>query len=438
MRNLELGDGYTLSLGDDIYSITGNGILNSTYTQAAQAIDENAMYAHQDENASLDSKWTKQENYDAEHGNVYKFTHGNNEYVGTDWSSSEFEDGTYVVSMDFKMSSYPTDDAKTLIHIDSETWQDRTTLYLRPNGKVSYVIRDAEAIRQTYATNGGTNYLGGEWSNYSVVYEKVGTTVGVTQYINGVKIHNTVTVYDKFRFKRITVVTDSTADLYIDNITCRKIESTDTLSIEKVSPVVSDSAGNISKLKIKFNQPIVSTATVSSVTVKKTGSATNLVSSYSVLGQYVYATVSGLTINDEYDLSIGTAPGSVAGSAYDGNGYSNRNYIVGEVKLYDDDTIVDSFGASCANKTLTAKVYIYNFESEALIPLFSTALFDSNVENNLNTAAITNTTEISKLECKQLSNDIFIPSDITGSYELASFVWRSLDNICALKNKTIH
>ena len=184
-----------------------------------------------DEDALLDTKFTKVENYDAEHGNVYKFDAGKS-CDGTTWFTEEFSDGTYIVSMDFKTDNYPSGENQVQILVDSETWEDRVILALRKDGNLGYSLRDAGGVRCAFSYKYGTRYTPGEWNNYSIVYEKNGTEVITTQYVNGTKVRDGVTLYDNFRFKRMTIVTPADTALYLDNIMCYKLSGNCDVTID--------------------------------------------------------------------------------------------------------------------------------------------------------------------------------------------------------------
>ncbi|MCR4718658.1 MAG: Ig-like domain-containing protein [Firmicutes bacterium] len=310
VAGLEKNEGYTLTINQDAQSITGNILSTNTYTKTGTA----SAYLHKDEDASLDSRWTKVENYDAEHGNVYYFNATGSDHRGDDWFTEEFEDGTYVVSMDFKTPAYPAEGKQDIIMVDSEVpGSDRTLLYLKTDGILAYEIKDAEGDRQSYTYKWGTNYAANAWNNYSIMYEKRGTAVDVTQYVNGVAVKNSTTrISDNFRFRRITVYTDATSSgIYLDNIMCRKV-SESTLDIEDIYPIYSTGTSErVKALAVKFTEPL-NPDTVSDVSVVKTED--NLVSDYSIVGQYLYVKVDSLLKNDGFTFTIGDETEGISGN----------------------------------------------------------------------------------------------------------------------------
>ncbi|MCR4718656.1 MAG: hypothetical protein K5768_03395 [Firmicutes bacterium] len=306
VNNLGKNDRFTLTV-TGIKDLFNNTLAENVYSTIV--VVEPSEVLHSDCDALLDSaKWTNVENYDEEHGTVYSFSAGA-EHRGSDWFTEEFADGTYVVSMDFKVPAYPESGTQDMIMVDSEEWRDRTLLYLRTDGILAYEIQDAGGTRQSYTYKYGTNYLADAWNNYSIVYEKSGTDVDVTQYVNGVKIKSSATrISDNFRFKRITVLTDAASPgIYLDNIIVMRLGDSSQFTAN-VAPC------NDGKISVEFNSvPLYST--FKSVKVKDADGKKVETGEINFIGNVIEIELNDGTDNEEYSVTFNTTFTSVTGIA---------------------------------------------------------------------------------------------------------------------------
>ncbi|MCR4718657.1 MAG: hypothetical protein K5768_03400 [Firmicutes bacterium] len=421
VSGLAVGDKYSIS-----FSSTPSSIVGRNY-------GETTSYMHEDYDADYDTTYPGNiTNYDAEHGDVYYFAASTSVYDGKrPLFEDEFADGTYVVSMDFKVNAYIQSGSNEQISIVPPTFANSIGLYLKTEGYVGVEVAGSTNTRwdRCYEPNA--------WNNYSVVFVKNGTNVDVTQYVNGISRKTGSITESAFRILRIMVYPGkNSTGLYLDNITIRKIETSETLSIENVSPILSGS--NVSKLLVKFNEPVIP-STVSSVTVNKSGSNTNLVSSYKVVGQCIEATVSGLTADDEYTLSLGGTPQSVAGKNYDGNTYSYLNDVASEIQLYYGSTKLSGFDSSCADKTLKVVASLFNLGDKPTPTMLLSSLYSNSQETATAYANATNGENISTGQGVVIAHDVIVPAEADSNYRLSTFVWDDIDHIRPLlKPKKTH
>ena len=265
--------------------------------------EDDISYIYED-NGSGSIGWQRADDYDLYHSAVYEFSSDEDVSESEELFDDEFEDGTYTVSFDFKIDGVLEAESSASIDIESETDRDKTSLLMFENGDAKIEVRDAGGRRLRPALV-KSEIDWSNWKNYSVIYEKSGDELSITQYLDGEKLHDAVTSYDNFRLKKIIInhpKSETDATLYIDNIACRKINDDEPFAFEKITPVTDASDNSVDYFEVKLNRAAVKSS-ISQISVLNEDDE-ECIEEYEAVGQYIYVEVNNIGQDDCFTLTV--------------------------------------------------------------------------------------------------------------------------------------